>query len=128
MSIESQVELHANYVHISCRGTFNVDAMLEVYESAFRIAASKDRKAVLVDIRGLQGEPPTIMERYKQGLHVAKKQQESGMSILIAVVGNDPMIDPRKFGETVGRNRGAIGRVFTDIDEAVDWIERETGE
>ncbi len=99
-----------------------------MYESAFRITASKGRKAVLVDIRGLEGGPPTTMERYKQGVHVAEVQQESGKGILIAVVGNDPMIEPRKFGETVGRNRGAVGRVFTDIDEAVDWIERGTGE
>jgi len=34
------------------------------------------------------------------------------------------MIDLERFGETVAVNRGAIGKVFTDVDEAVAWLEQ----
>jgi hypothetical protein len=125
VSIDLQVELKPNYVHLHCRGAFRFDALLEVWESAFRVAIDEGRKAVLVDLRGLEGAPPTTIERYEQGVRFAEVQQRFGLGILIAVVGHEPLMDPEKFGETVGKNRGGFGAVFTDIDEAVDWIEGE---
>jgi hypothetical protein len=126
VSIDLQVELKPNYVHLHCRGAFRFDSLLEVWEDAFRVAIDAGRKAVLVDLRGLEGAPLTTIERYEQGVRVANVQQRFGLGILIAVVGYEPLVDPEKFGETVGKNRGGFGAVFTDIDEAVDWIEGVT--
>lgn len=125
MSIDLQIELKPNYVHLHCRGAFRSDALLEVWESAFRVAIDEGRKAVLVDLRDLEGAPPTTVERYEQGVRFAEAQQRFGLGILIAVVGHEPLVDPEKFGETVGKNRGGFGAVFTDIEKAVDWIEEE---
>jgi hypothetical protein len=33
------------------------------------------------------------------------------------------MIDPDRFGETVGANGGAPEKVFTDMKEALTWLE-----
>jgi len=41
-----------------------------------------------------------------------------------SLIGKEPMIDLERFGETVAVNRGAIGKVFTDVDEAVAWLEQ----
>jgi hypothetical protein len=123
VSIDLQVELKPNYVHLRCRGTFRSDALLEVWESAFRVAIDQGRKAVLVDLRDLKGAPLTTIERYEQGVRVAEVQQRVGLGIPIAVVGHESLVDPERFGETVGKNRGGFGAVFTDIDEAVDWID-----
>ena len=123
MSIDLQVELKPNYVHLHCRGAFRSDSLLDVWESAFRVAIDEGRKAVLVDLRDLEGALPTTIERYEQGVRVAEVQQRFGLGILIAVVGPERLVDPEKFGETVGKNRGGFGAVFTDIDEAVDWLE-----
>ena len=68
------------------------------------------------------------MDRYDAGVRGAELQREIGRGIAFAVVGNEPMIDPKRFAETVGKNRGANVRVFTDIDEAVDWIEQSAAE
>ncbi len=74
-------------------------------------------------MRDVTGEPFTTMERYELGVHGAELQRGIGRGIAFAVVGNEPMVDPERFAETVGRNRGAHVRVFTDIDDAVEWVE-----
>lgn len=125
MSIEIQVELKSNYIHVGCTGTRSSNALLETYDSSFRIAESEECAAVLVDIRELTGPPPKIAERFEQGARVAELQQTRYRGIAFALVGNEPMIDPTGFGETVARNRGCIGRTFTDFDEAVSWIEKK---
>ena len=125
MSIDLQVELKPTYVHLHCRGAFRSDALLEVWESALRVAIDDGRKAVLIDLRDLEGAPLTTIERYEQGVRVAEVQQRVGLGILIAVVGHESLVDPERFGETVSKNRGGFGAVFTDIDEAVNWIEGE---
>ncbi len=125
MSIDFQADIQANYVQLSCQGTFSNEALLNVFETALDIAASKGLKAVLVDIRDLDGAPPTTMERFELGVAAAKIQSNNDIRICIAVVGKEPIIDPHRFAETVALNRGAAGKVFTDIENAVAWIEKE---
>ncbi len=126
MSIDIRVEVKAEYVQLSCRGTFALEAVLDVYRQAFDAAIREGRNAVLVDFMDLQGMPPTTLDRYEQGVHVAQLQQDPARRrIRIVVVGHEPLIDPQRFGETVALNRGAIGKVFTDMEEAVAWIRTE---
>ncbi len=122
MGIEVLTELKPEYARVACRGVLDVDEFWTVVERAFRFADSEGRKAVLVDIRNLTGKPFTTMDRYAGGKLVAELQRGCGSGIAFGLVGNEPMIDLRKFAETVATNRGALGRVFTDIDEAVDWF------
>ena len=69
---------------------------------------------VLVDVRGINGRVPTILDRFELGTHIAKNYLESEPRIRLAVLGHEPMIHPERFGELVARNRGADARVFTD--------------
>ena len=110
-------------MQVRCRSTVRADAVLDGFVRAFQFAASEGRKAVLFDMRDVTGEPFTTMERYELGVHGAELQRGIGRGIAFAVVGNEPMVDPERFAETVGRNRGAHVRVFTDIDDAVEWVE-----
>jgi hypothetical protein len=125
MSIEIETEAKANYMHLHCRGTYSLKAIMELFEKAFDIASREGLKAVLIDGRDVKGVPPTTLERYTFGVHVAELQLDKGRCIRLAVVANEPIVDPRRFGETVARNRGATIRVFTDIDEAIAWLDRK---
>jgi hypothetical protein len=40
----------------------------------------------------------------------------------VAYVGDEPLIDPARFGETVAVNRGALIKVTTDLNEAFAWL------
>jgi len=125
VTIEIETELKPNYVQVYCQGVLKSDAMLKDWQRAFRIGVSEGRDAVLIDIRGLQGEPPTVSERYDLGVRIAEHQSQFAKNILIAVVGNEPMIEPERLAENIARNHGAVIGIFTDLVEAVHWIEAE---
>jgi hypothetical protein len=42
--------------------------------------------------------------------------------VRLAVLGNEPIIDPNRFGEIVATNRGANVKVFTDDPMALEWL------
>ena len=122
MSISFEVRVNAGYVVLECAGTYTLESSLQVFEQAFEIAAREGRGAALVDARKLAGGPPTIGERYDQGVHVAKLQSAQAQRIRLALLGHEPMIHPERIGEIVAVSRGALARVFTDLDEALAWI------
>ena len=114
-----------DYVYVKCEGTYAFDAMCETYSNAFTFAAAAERKALILDARGLGGIPPNTLERYKLGVRIAEIQRTSG--IIVAGVGDEGMVSPNRFGEIVARNRSACARVFTQLDAAITWVREELG-
>ena len=122
MAVKSQYEVRKNYVYIRCTGSYTLESMLKVYEQAYKVAGEAGFRAAILDIREL-GEPgPTVMERYEQGIYLA---EHNHLRIWLALVGYEPHVDPGRFGETVAKNRGGLGKVFSDLDEAITWIQEE---
>ena len=128
MGIQYEVDVRTNYVCLSCTGEFTADAFLKVIKEGLKIAEGNEVMAVLVDVRGLEGEPPSTMQRFDIGAAVPEMQRERSNLICIAVVGDEPMIDSERFGETVAVNRGAYGKVFTDFNEAKAWLKDRADE
>jgi len=125
VKIEIRTKIRPAYAHVFCSGEFTFDFFVEMLESAFGIAADSHRQAVLVDIRELKGEQPTVGERYDCGVRIAELQRGIGKGILMAFVGHEPLIDPERLAEIVAKSHGAFLGVFTEIDEATAWIEKE---
>ena len=124
MSIQTEVDVRGGYLYLSCAGTFSSDSLLQVFKKGFTIAEERELMAVLVDARGLGGPTPSTTERFALGVLLAETQRRQSAYIHMIVVGDEPFVSHDKFGETVAVNRGAVGKVFTDIDEAVTWIEQ----
>jgi hypothetical protein len=122
MGIATWIELRADHVRLTCRGDFCFKDALQMIEAAFAAAINSGRPAVLIDALDLGGAPPTTLERFDMGAYAAKRQHRERKLVRIAVVGEEPMIDPCRFGETVARNRGAMVGVFTDFGEALAWL------
>lgn len=114
-----------HYVYIKCEGSYDFESMCATYVSAFTFAAAAERDAVILDARGLGGEPPGTLERFKLGVRIAEVQRDHG--IMVAGVGDEGMVSPNRFGEIVAQNRSAYARVFTEIDAAIGWIREELG-
>ena len=112
-----------NYILFECSGEFSVAGMVQKLLDAFDAAAAENREAVLIDLRAVDGPTPDKLERYEMGSQVAKIQRDRGLFIRLAVVGTEPMIDPERFAEVVSGNRGASARGFTDIVDAIAWLE-----
>ncbi|MBM4220040.1 MAG: hypothetical protein FJ171_10530 [Gammaproteobacteria bacterium] len=77
---------------------------------------------IRVDVRGVNGRIPTILDRFDMGVRIATLHREQTPPIRLALLGHEPMIHPERFGEIVARNRGADARVFTVEAEALDWL------
>ena len=120
--IKTTVRVHPDYLEVGCTGTFSRVEALRVGQEAYAEAARSNRSALLVDVRGVSGRVPTILDRFEFGTHIAKHYLEFDPRIRLAVLGHEPMIHPERFGELVARNRGADARVFTDEAEALGWV------
>ena len=128
MSLTIKSEENDGYLQITCRGVYEFNDILNVFEGAFRLAEESNNKYLLLDIREITGITPSTIDRFEIGRLVAEIQRSLITFIQIAVVGNEPMIDPQRFGEIVALNRGAVGKVFTDLDQAIVWIKKTKGE
>ena len=117
-------EEHPRFVRLSCHGRYTRDSVLSLFDQAIDIAISKSRNAVLVEVRAVTGAPADVFDRYQLGVGAARIQREKRPLITIALVGDQPMIHPSRIGETVFLNRGGIGKVFIEFDEAVAWLEQ----
>jgi len=124
LGIQTEAEVRDGYLYLSCTGAFSSDSLLGVFEKGFAIAEKNELMAVLVDARGLGGPTPSMMQRFDLGKLLAETQRRLSAYIRMVVVGDEPFVSHTKFGETVALNRGAVGKAFTDIDEAVIWIEQ----
>jgi hypothetical protein len=89
--------------------------------SAIAAARSSGVTELLVDLRELTGiRPPTISNRFDA---VEEWAREAGGVLRLAIVTRSELIDPEKFGVTVGANRGLVGNIFPTEPEARAWLD-----
>ena len=121
--IRTEVLVHPAYVEIACYGRYSQSESRRISEEGFRQAALANRTALLLDVRGINGRVPSIFDRFDFGVRAAEHYRASEPRIRLAVLGQEPMIHPERFGELVARNRGADARVFTDEAAAREWAQ-----
>ncbi len=80
-------------------------------------------KKVLFDGRRLIGNPK-LMERFYYGEFAAETVMAQGISASrqFAFVLKEPVLDPRRFGETVAVNRGMNAKAFETRKDALHWL------
>ena len=115
MNIETCPEL--DFLRVNATGNFSLEeakrTFLEMLEAVGRHKAEK----VLFDGRRLTGEPNT-MERFYYGEFAAqavRRFADRGVSpgTLFAYVLEEPVLDPRRFGETVARTGACSSKPST---------------
>ena len=127
MTISSIPMTTDHYLYVRCEGSYDFESMADTYQRSFEFAAAAERKALILDARGLGGEPPDVFQRFRLGVRIAELQRGPGRGIMIAGVGDEGMVSPNRFGELVARNRSAYARVFTQLDAAIRWVKIELG-
>jgi hypothetical protein len=120
--VQVAVRVHPQYVELVCTGVYSRAEAFRVGEQAYREANDAGRRSVLVDVRGVSGRVPSILDRFDMGVHIAALHFEHKPRVRLAILGHEPMIHPDRFGEIVARNRGADARVFTVESDALDWL------
>lgn len=122
MSMQFEVKEHEAYLELVCTGVYSLDEAQRIYEQAFALATAAWRAGVLVDVRQLTGNEPPLIDRYEMAVRVSELQAKRSPPIRFAMLGNEPMIHPQRFGQVVATNRGAVVGVFSDEAMAVKWL------
>jgi hypothetical protein len=81
---------------------------------------------LLVDVRPVEGRM-SVAETLYYAEEFSKRYTDLVNSgklshVKVAYVGNYPLLDKGKLGETVVVNRGIDGKVTNNIDEAIAWL------
>lgn len=120
--IHATIQVLPDYLEIVCTGLYSRAEALRLGRDAYAEAARANRDGVLVDVRGINGRVPTILDRFEMGVRLSQHYLQSDPRIRLALLGHEPMIHQERFGELVARNRGADARGFTDETQAREWL------
>jgi hypothetical protein len=120
--MDVKTEPRSDYIYVRMSGDWQADVPIEGHPDAMARACSQANcQRLLVDVRELTGNMDTLVI-FHRGEKIAKVFAFS--SIQIAIVGTKERVHMLSFFENVIVNRGAVLRVFTDIDEATEWLAR----
>jgi hypothetical protein len=112
-------------------GPFEFSALGSMFDLLLEDCAKHGALKALVDLRGVTGSL-TIMDRFGMASLFASKYLAARLSGRVpacrfAVYGQTPIVDPKRFGETVAVNRGVPLRVFLDESVAREWLDSVDG-
>jgi len=116
---------NGGYILCDCTGLFGVDEFIEIINQAIRYSIEKGSRTLLVNLSDVESVRLDAFQRYTIGERIARTQLSFREIVRIAVVGREPLVESRKFAETVALNRGAKGKAFHDLQEAIAWIKTD---
>jgi hypothetical protein len=113
-------------LYVTYSGDFSLAEAKKIFLQTIEAVEKYKARKVLVDGRTITGEV-RHMDRYFYGEFVAaevNKLRVRSDSPLpqFAYVLLPPVLDPRRFGETVAVNRGMPVKTFDNLDDALEWI------
>ena len=125
MNIETYPEL--DFLRVNAMGTFSLEESMRTFLEMLEAVARHKVEKVLFDGRGLTGELE-VMERFYYGEFVAQAvmrfaARSASPAPRFAYVLKEPVLDPRRFGETVATNRGMNVKAFDNLEDALEWLE-----
>ena len=126
MDFSFEIDVKDTYLYVTCSGEYNLKSVKEAFLATFDHITQYNLVKALLDIRNLDGHMST-MERYAIGEFLAAEKSRRGYlnPIQIGVIGNPPLIEPQRFGQTVARNHGVFIKIETDLDKLLAWMEIE---
>jgi hypothetical protein len=124
--LTDRVEVRPGYVHVVCSGTMELEDFVAALNRGLESAAESGRRAVVMDALDVDGTLSTA-ERFVLGDEIAYAQRAHGFVALIAVVAHEPPLEAERLAERVAINRGAVGKSFTALSDAEQWIEHRLG-
>ncbi len=126
MSRILEIQNESQFLSVIATGKFSLSEAKRTFLQMLEAIQLHKSKKVLFDGRKLIGNPRT-MERFYYGefaAHSVLDYSRRGVSraTQFAYVLKEPVLDPKKFGETVAVNRGMHVRAFDNLEEALRWL------
>lgn len=133
--MEYTIDIQKTHVYIKVTGEISLvggkswEEIKNAYNDVVNQARRNNIYKILVDCRDFSGKI-SILDRFLLAVFFVKESSKLPARRLrplkTTFVLSKSLIDTRKFGETVASNRGLYGLVTDDIEEALDWLEKDT--
>lgn len=121
MSASEHFETLESHTVFRSTGHVSLQEAVQRVTSAIAFAHEQSVRKLLVVTSALTGfESPGLGTRY---FFIQDWARASRGVVRVALVARPEMIDPKKFGVTVARNRGFISDVFASEEEAAAWLQ-----
>lgn len=123
MGISYAITVLPTHILVTGTGNYDLAEVERALDKVLAVASAHQQPKILIDVRKMTGNL-SLAQRYEFGEMIAKlySRQPPGSFCLIAVVGNEPLLDAEHFGETVAVNRGVPYTATMDMQEALDWL------
>ena len=126
MGLRLKISTESRFLRVKVTGNFSLFEAKRNFITVLKAVARTKARSVLLDGRGIAGNP-SMIERFYYGTFAAEsvgKFTARGVSraTRFAYVLEEPVLDPRRFGETVAVNRGMWIKVFDNENDALAWL------
>ena len=102
-------------------GDVSFDGAVALVRSGIAAACANLADDLIVDTKALTGfASPDTFQRFLAAVDWAR---EARGRVRLAMVAKAEMIDPKRFGVTVARNRGMVSNIFNAENEARAWLD-----
>ena len=120
MDLPKQLTLQAGYAHFAPQGKMSLREAIGLVTQAIVYCREHEVQRLLADVSGLTGfRPPFLYERYWAAHEWA---HAAGGRLVIAMVAEEHMLDPQRFGVLVARNAGLRSFASSQAEEAREWL------
>lgn len=120
MAYEIQVKLEKDFLNVHVKGERDSESIKKVTKDILTKCIDRKCFNVLIDVRDFKNRIGTLeifMLASAELPEIIKGKLEK-----VAIVDQRGFEDKIKFFEDVARNRGHNVRMFTEYDEAINWI------
>jgi hypothetical protein len=121
MGFLMKFETHEEFLYCKVSGEYSFEHLCSVVRKVLAEAGQRGANKVLVDGLQMWGSP-TMAERYGLSEFLAREMVEARIFPRLAFLGKEPLVDPNRFGEIVGTNRGVQMKTVEEMEDAVKWL------
>lgn len=126
MEMNTSFEQREDHLVFHIQGHFEMEGLGAVLDQMIDAVAQTQALRVLVDATAVTGEP-SVWQRFQFAVLFAERFLKARAKNIIpishfALVGKEPLLDPKRLGEKVAQNRGLPVRIFTSEVEALEWL------
>jgi hypothetical protein len=118
MSVELQIEETPNYLAAKFLGEGSPEEVWRQFELIAEHCKRANKNKLLIDHTEAYGEI-FLADRYFLG---ESARIFAAYRLKVAAVDRLNLVDPQRFSEMVAQNRGVNARVFTNFEDAEEWL------
>jgi hypothetical protein len=127
MSMTLRISAGSGLLRVVATGEFSLAEAERTFLEMLDAVAKHKKEKILFDGRQLTGDP-NIIQRFLYGEFAASTvaryviERRIPRAPQFAYVLQEPVLDPRRFGETVAVTRGMWVKAFDNLEDALEWL------